>query len=126
MYLKDKRIGDLTQTDQFLNIVKAETEGSLTVAITLPPDVMSGFESKLRNAFSSDGFSESVKLWNAERLLVVNEALDKHLIPAGTKWAREYVTLQEEDFLASVAGQCLLNVRYYVTGTAQSNGILEN
>lgn len=101
---------------QFLNILAAETEHLITVSITIPHDAKASFERKLNEAFTSDSFSDAARAWNEERSRVVQDVLDQHLIPAGVKWAREYVREEAEDFLA---GRCGLQLRkagiYYFT-----------
>lgn len=102
-YLSQKPISEMLTTPQFLLILAAEAEHLVTVTIFIPPSVKAEFERRLSDAFSSDNFSESAKAWNAERSLVVHEALEQYLIPAGVKCTREYVREEAEDFLA---GRC--------------------
>lgn len=68
------------------------------------------FQNKLIEAFASDSFSEVAKAWNEERALVVQEAIEKHLIPAGVKWLREYAREEVEEALAKVCGDTLYEV----------------
>ncbi|KAF9483749.1 transcription elongation factor SPT6 [Pholiota conissans] len=99
-YLLQKPISDMMESAQFLHILAAESEHLVTVTVVIPPEVKAAFERRLSIAFSSDNFSESAKAWNAERSRVVQEVIDQHLIPAGTKWTREYIREEVEDFLA--------------------------
>lgn len=100
----------MLQSPQFLLIVQAENEHLITVTISIPPPVKAEFERRLSDAFSSDNFSDSAKAWNAERLLVIHEVLEQHLMPAGIKWTREYVREEVEDFLAQKCGALLKTV----------------
>lgn len=102
----------MLKSAQFLHILAAEAQHLVTVTVYILPDVKSDFERRLLDAFSSDNFSESAKAWNAERSLVVQEVIDQHLIPAGTKWTREYVREDAEDFLAHKCSETLRSVSY--------------
>ena len=57
------------------------------------------FKCQLNDAFVSDSYSDIAKAWNEERLRV-QEALDQHLIPVGTKWCQEWLREEVEDALA--------------------------
>ena len=90
----------MLQSTQFLNMLAAETEHLIQVTIAIPSDVRQTFQSQLNDAFASDSFSDNAKAWNEERMLVVHETMEQHLIPAGVKWTREYLREEIEDFLA--------------------------
>ena len=78
--------------------------------INLAADAKQEFKTKLTEAFASDSFSEVAKAWNEERALVIEEAIDKHQVPAGVKWLREYVREEVEETLAKVCGDTLYGV----------------
>ncbi|KAI0035919.1 transcription elongation factor SPT6 [Vararia minispora EC-137] len=99
-YLYRKPIMDLVESPQFLHILAAEEELLVTVAVTLPDDTKADLERRLSEAFASDSYSDTAKAWNAERRRVVSEALEQHLIPAGAKWAREWLREEVEDYMA--------------------------
>ncbi|KAF8163355.1 transcription elongation factor SPT6 [Crassisporium funariophilum] len=99
-YLYQKHVNEMLDSAQFLHILAAEAEHLVTVTVSIPADVKSTFERKLLDAFSSDNFSEAAKAWNAERSRVIREVMEQHLLPAGTKWAREYIREEVEDCLA--------------------------
>lgn len=111
-YLVQKPVDEMLASPQFLLILAAESEHLVTVTISIPSAVKAEFERRLSDAFASDNFSESAKAWNAERLLVVHETLEQHLIPAGVKWTREYVREEAEDFLAGRCSDRLRDVSY--------------
>ena len=67
-------------------------------------------ERKLADAFSSDLFTKSAKVWNAERYLVVQEALEQQLIPVGVKWVREVLWNEVEDYVANACSERLRTV----------------
>lgn len=94
----------MLDSPQFLNILAAEAEHLITVSVSIPQDAKASFERRLNEAFASDSFSDVARAWNEERSRVVQDVLDQHLIPAGVKWAREYIREEAEDFLATRCG----------------------
>ena len=78
--------------------------------MSVPPEVKADVERKLADAFSSDLFTESAKVWNAERYLVVQEALEQQLIPVGVKWVREVLWNEVEDYVANACSERLRTV----------------
>jgi transcription elongation factor SPT6 len=109
-YLHKKRAEDLTQSPQFLHILAAETEHLVTVSVTLPAEVFAQFERQLVEAFSSDSYSDAGRAWNAERLRVVQETLEQHLIPVAVKWTREWIREEAEEFLCRECAYALREV----------------
>lgn len=99
-YLKNKPVKAMLDTPQFLHILAAEAEHLIAVHIELPAGPLHEFQSALMEGFTSDSFSDTVKAWNEQRSLVIKEALDKHLLPIGIKWVREWLREEVEDFLA--------------------------
>ncbi|KIJ44055.1 hypothetical protein M422DRAFT_60198 [Sphaerobolus stellatus SS14] len=115
-YLKDKPFSTMTDSPQFLHILAAEAEHLVTIDIHLSPDKQHGFEQKLVDAYSSDSYSDTAKAWNEQRAEVVREAMEKYLLPCGSKWAREWLREQVEDYLAAACGDVLeerINVQPY-------------
>ncbi|KAF9013878.1 SH2 domain-containing protein [Cyathus striatus] len=100
-YLHRKPLKDMLESAQFLHILMAEEEHLVTISIYLPGHVRAEFERQLNEAFASDGFSDAARAWNSERALVVQEALDQHLIPSAIKWTREYIREEVEDVIAA-------------------------
>jgi transcription elongation factor SPT6 len=72
-------------------MLNAESKHLVTVSITIPSDVKQDFQNRLTEAISSDSFSDIAKAWNEERSHVVQEAIKKHLLSVGVKFAREYL-----------------------------------
>jgi transcription elongation factor SPT6 len=105
-------VKDLLEVSQFLHILAAKARHLITVTISIPPDAKSAFEHKLIDVFSSDGFSDTAKVWNQERSLVVQETLEQHLLPVGVKWTREWIREEVEDFLAARCGDHLQDVSF--------------
>lgn len=100
----------MLESSQFLAILASEAEHLVTVDVQLAPEAKAQFERRLMDAYRSDSFSEAATAWNEERNRVVHEALEQHLIPAGVKWAREYLREVEEDFLAERCAERLRSV----------------
>ncbi|TDL24763.1 transcription elongation factor Spt6 [Rickenella mellea] len=99
-YLLNKPISAMLTSTQFLNMLAAESELLITIHITIPSEERQRFQNQLNEAFTSDSFSNTVKAWNEERSYVVQDAMEKHLLPVGVKWAREYIREEAEDYLA--------------------------
>ncbi len=100
----------MLEKTQFLHILAAESQHLITVTIFLPNDVKQNFQNQLNEAFASDSFSDTAKAWNEERARVVQEAVEKHLLPIGVKWTREYVREAVEESMASHCANVLYNV----------------
>lgn len=98
---------------QFLHILAAEAELLVTVSIYLTNEAKAKFERQLNDAFASDSYSDIARSWNEERSRVVQEALEYHLVPIGTKWAREWLREEVEDALAIHCSNKLKEVRHY-------------
>ncbi|KAI0647073.1 transcription elongation factor Spt6 [Trametes meyenii] len=104
-YLREKSASEMLQSPQFLNILAAESDHLVTVTVTLRPEAKANFERKLNDAFASDNFSDTARAWNEERSRVVQETLEQHLLPVGTKWTREWIKEEAEDYLAKQCAQ---------------------
>lgn len=111
-YLLNKPITMMLQDSQFLNILLAESEHLVTINLFLPSGVKQEFQNMIVEAFSSDSYSDTAKAWNEERSRVVQEAVEKYLIPIGIKWAREYIREEVEDFLASRCADVFFDVSF--------------
>lgn len=101
----------MTELPQFLHILAAEAEHLVSVNIFLSPDKLHQFEKELVEAYSSDGYSDTAKAWNDQRTEVVREAIERFLLPAGSKWAREWMREEVEEFLSANCGEILEEVR---------------
>ncbi|KIY43359.1 hypothetical protein FISHEDRAFT_53087 [Fistulina hepatica ATCC 64428] len=100
-YLDHKPINEFLESTQFLHILAAEADHLVTVAIELQPDQKATFERRLNEAIMSDAFGETAKAWNEERVRIVHEVLEHHLLSAGAKWAKEYIREEEEDLVSA-------------------------
>jgi transcription elongation factor SPT6 len=94
----------------FLHIVNAEEQNLIIVKVTVEPEVRDLVDHRLTEAYLSDGFSQATKAWNEERKKVVQESIDKHLIPAAARWVREYVKEEAGDYMATTLGDQIRRV----------------
>ncbi|CAL1704685.1 unnamed protein product [Somion occarium] len=106
-YLHNKRAMDMKQSTQFLSILTAESEHLVTVSIHIPPEAKSAFERKLHDAFTSENFSETAQSWNEERLRIIQETIEHHLIPVGVKWTREWLREESEEYYCRQCAEVL-------------------
>jgi len=111
-YLHHKPISQMLDSAQFLHILAAESELLVNVSIYLTNEAKGRFERQFNDAFASDSYSDIAKAWNEERSRVIQEALDQHLIPVGTKWCREWLREEVEDALSIHCGNKLKEVRW--------------
>ncbi|KAI0340086.1 transcription elongation factor Spt6 [Trametopsis cervina] len=122
-YLHEKRAATMLHSPQFLYILEAESQHLVTVTISLPPGITGAFERRLNEAFASDSYSDTARAWNEERLRVVQETLQQHLVPNATKWTREWIREEAEDHLCKECADILrerIDVAPYVNGDLQS------
>ena len=89
----------------------AAEELLVQVTFALPDEVKGEFEKRLSDAMVADSFTDVSNLWNDERRRVVVEALDQHLLPAGSKYAREWLREEIEDHMAWRCASTLREVR---------------
>lgn len=110
-YLHQKPVAEIVKGPQFLHILAAEVDHCVTVTITLPTDVKDRFEGRLMAAFESDGYGDTARSWNDQRMQVVREALEQHLLPVGVKYVRDWLREETEDDIAQVCASILREVR---------------
>jgi transcription elongation factor SPT6 len=97
----------------------AEADHLVTVSIELSAASLHDLQSSLIQAFSSDSFSDTAKAWNEQRVLVIQEAVEKHLLPMGVKWIREWIRDEAQNGLAQKCGEILRQV-YQLTHVFQN------
>lgn len=115
-FLTEKPIDMFKNTPQFLHILKAEEEGLVTITISVPEEQISDFTGTLVRCCQSKDYAEAATAWNALREEVCQDVVRKHYIPAVTRWAKEHMRSQAEDFVAERCRQELeyrVNVRPY-------------
>lgn len=114
----------MLRSPQFLHILSAETDHLVTVSLEIPEDVRSQFLNDLIQAVSSDGYSETSKLWNEVRSQAVTEAVHKYFLPFGARWTREWLREEVEDSLARHCGDLLekrVDVKPFFTSLSEEN-----
>lgn len=105
----------LVDSPQFLHILAAESEHLVTVIVELSVQSLHELQTSLISAFNSDGFSDAAKSWNEQRSLVIQEAIEKHLVPTGIKWIREWIRDEAQSSLALKCGEVLRQVNVLVS-----------
>lgn len=96
-------------TPQWLHILKAEEEGLITISIVVTDHQMKGIVDALERCCVSTDYGEVASKWNELRRGICRDVLDKHLIPMGSKWVKEYLRGQAEDF---VAERCRMELEF--------------
>jgi transcription elongation factor SPT6 len=95
---------------QFLHILAAEADHLVTVSIELSPLDNTKLQGEISRAFTSDGFSDVASAWNSQRTQIVEEVIEKHLIPVGAKYIREWLREEVEETLANKCADVLERV----------------
>lgn len=109
-YLDRKPVVSMTRGPQFLHILAAEAEHLVHVTVEVKDDVRTQFLNDLIQAVSSDGYSDTSRLWNEIRTQAVTEAVDKFFLLYGSRWIREWLREEVEDSLARGCGDELERV----------------
>lgn len=86
---------------QWLHILAAEADHLVTVEVGLALKESEEFREFLSRAFRSDGFSDVSGMWNKQRTMIIDEVIEKHLVPVGVKHVREWLRDEVEEQLAS-------------------------
>ncbi|KAJ2962458.1 hypothetical protein NQZ79_g2382 [Umbelopsis isabellina] len=86
---------------QFVHILKAESDGLVTIDITLR-----GFDrwfAKFSELYMSDGYSDSAQAWNNQRSELLKLALDEYLNPLMAKSIREKLRIEAQEHICEGA-----------------------
>eukprot|EP00257_Ricinus_communis_P019165 XP_015578078.1 transcription elongation factor SPT6 homolog [Ricinus communis] len=94
---------------QWLLIQKAEEEKLLQVTFKLPERIMNKLNSDFKEHYLSDGVSKSAQLWNEQRSLILEDALNNFLLPSMEKEARSLLTSRAKSWLLWEYGNILWN-----------------
>ncbi|XP_047948242.1 transcription elongation factor SPT6 homolog [Salvia hispanica] len=105
-WLRDKPLNRFEDA-QWLLIQKAEEEKLLQVSIKLPEVVLDKLISDSNDYYLSDGVSKSAQLWNEQRKLILNDALNNYLLSSMEKEARSLLTSRAKSWLLSDYGRLL-------------------
>lgn len=94
---------------QWLLIQKAEEEKLLQVTFKLPENYLNRLISDCNEHYLSVGVSKYAQLWNEQRKLILEDALNAFLLPSMEKEARSLLTSRAKSRLLSEYGQALWN-----------------
>ncbi|KAI8995001.1 SH2 domain-containing protein [Pilobolus umbonatus] len=99
-FLKKKPISAFVD-GQFLQILKGEAEGLLNITIGMSDHHI--WVGKVCDFYISDGFSDSVQQWNDLRKEIIEAALKDHLIPLMSKYVREKLRIEAEEYICQTS-----------------------
>ncbi|GAA6018754.1 hypothetical protein JCM10207_005567 [Rhodosporidiobolus poonsookiae] len=100
-YLNAKPLKEFLRSPQWLQILAAESEGLVNVAVVLPPVQYDALYDSLRTMYVSDYTSALAEEWNVCRCEVLKQAVDEVLLPEGEKWARSHLREEAEELVAA-------------------------
>ncbi|KAG1465468.1 hypothetical protein G6F46_001768 [Rhizopus delemar] len=92
---------------QFLHILKGESESLLEVKISIQD--YPSWVARIAEFYLSDGFSDSVQQWNEQRKEVLELALQEYLIPLMTKYVREKLRIEAQEYVCQASFTSLYN-----------------
>lgn len=94
---------------QFLHMLKAEEEGLIEITIEVGEMEVQQFSGTLVRCVRSNDYGEIATAWNTLRQEVCEGVVEKHLIPAAGRWAREHMRSEAEEF---VAERCRMELEF--------------
>ncbi|GAA5841172.1 hypothetical protein JCM11251_003227 [Rhodosporidiobolus azoricus] len=106
-YLRPKPISEFSRSPQWLQILAAEAEGLVSVAISLPPIAYDKFYDTLRECYLSDYTSALADEWNNLRAEVLKKSIDETLLKEGEIYVRGML---KEEAEAHVMDLCRLKL----------------
>ncbi|KAJ0243006.1 Transcription elongation factor SPT6 [Hirschfeldia incana] len=107
-WLREKPLSKF-EGSQWLLIQKAEEEKLLQVTFKLPENCMSRLISDCNEHYLSVGVSKYAQLWNEQRKLILEDALQTFILPSMEKEARALLTIRAKSRVLSEYGQALWN-----------------
>lgn len=110
-FLTNKPVELFKHTPQFLHILKAEEEGLLTIDISVAEEQIGDFSGTLVRCCVSKDYGEIAQAWNGEREELIQNVVRQVYIPAATKWVKEHLRSQAEEF---VAERCRMELEFRV------------
>lgn len=84
-------------------MLQAEEEGLITISIDVPDETTASFAETLVRCCRSDAYGEISKEWNALREAVCWDVVSRLLLPMGSKWIREHLRGEAEDYIAELS-----------------------
>ena len=97
------------ESPQFLHMLQAEEEGLIKIVIGVQEPQTASFASTLVRCCRSDEYGEISKEWNELRETVCQDLVRKMLLPMGSKWIREHLRGEAEDY---VAERCRMELEF--------------
>lgn len=110
-FLTNKPVELFKNTPQFLHILKAEEEGLLTIEISVADEPITDFTSTLVRCCVTKDYGEVAQAWNEQREEVVQTVVRQNYLPSVTKWVKEHLRSQAEEF---VAERCRMELEFRV------------
>lgn len=107
--MTNKPARNFSDTPQWLHILKAEEDGLITIDIVVGQEQLDGFCGALERCCVSMDYGEIATKWNELRREICRETLSKYLIPMASKWVKEYLRSQAEDY---VAERCRMELEF--------------
>ncbi|RKP34508.1 SH2 domain-containing protein [Dimargaris cristalligena] len=95
-FLRQKPVAELTESGQFLSILKGEQDGLLSVHIGFPPS--SNILDAMIKFYESTYVSETAQKWNAFRREILQMAYKEYLLPLVEKYSREWLRSKAEEW----------------------------
>jgi transcription elongation factor SPT6 len=90
---------------QFLQILKGEKDGLLTVQVILQDQP--SWLHRISDFYISDGYSDTVQQWNEQRKEVLEQALRDYLNPLMSKYIREKLRVEAQQHICLAAYKSL-------------------
>jgi hypothetical protein len=97
------------ESPQFLHMLQAEEEGLIRIEVQVQEPQTESFVGTLVRCSRSDEYGEISKEWNELREAVCRDLVNRLLLPMGSKWIREHLRGEAEDY---VAERCRLELEF--------------
>ncbi|ORX33718.1 transcription elongation factor SPT6, partial [Kockovaella imperatae] len=118
-FLTEKPISLFKDSPEFLHMLKAEEDGLITISIEVG-EMEDSFTQTLVRCVHADDHGELSRAWNELRKEICDTVVAHHLIPAASKWVKEHMRSQAEEFVAERCRMELelrVNVRPYANSS---------
>ena len=117
-FLTNKPAESFASDPQFLHMLRAEEEGLITIDVHIPDDSLELFADAMYRCVEAKDYGTVATAWNKLRKEVVQGVVKDHLLPVGSKWLREHMKSEAEDYVAEHCGKQLEYVSSRKTGSA--------
>ncbi|WVF72010.1 transcription elongation factor SPT6 [Kwoniella sp. CBS 6097] len=99
-FLTDKPVHQFKDSPQFLHMLRAEEEGLITITLEADELQIQNFVASLTRCCRSNDYGEISTAWNEVRAEICNELTRKYLVPAASKWLKEHLKTEAEEYVA--------------------------